>query len=243
MIEKMVEQISKYWPPGPPAMQQMESKDPDIRQYYQQWGFDIYRTYYGPGSDEAWGKLLYALKHQTRLAFGHYDGREDADQRHVDILKDLFYLDARADKSLLDGLDVQGIRKFCRHENTDKDRVMSVSIHDYVLLADESTLKDVSGREFVVKAVSLDWKRGHRGWGWMRIPTGYLLDLWQLLMLNSMRTELAIDFDGPEEDLGDYVWPGDLALNNTGSYSEIRQFLKHYSGQSPRRSLECDKEA
>ncbi|RYC80921.1 hypothetical protein BFJ63_vAg16189 [Fusarium oxysporum f. sp. narcissi] len=236
MIEDMVELISKYCSPGPPAMQQIESKDPDILQYYHQWGFNIYRTYYGPGSDEAWNALLYALKHQTRLAFGYYDGREDADQRHVDILKNLFYLNARADKSLLDGLDAGGIRKFCQHEKTDKNRVMSDSTHGYILLADESVLKDVSEGEFVVKAVSLNWRRGHPGWGWMRIPTGYLLDLWQLLMLNSMRTEFAIDFDGPEEDLGDYVWPGDMALNNTGSYSEIRRFGKHYSGQCPNRS-------
>ncbi|KAI1014458.1 hypothetical protein LB504_012237, partial [Fusarium proliferatum] len=229
MIEEMVELISKWYPPLPPAMQQIESKDPNVLQYYQQWGFDIYRTYYGPGSDEAWNTFLYALKHQTRLAFGLYDGQEDADQRHVDILKDLFYLNARADKSLLEGLDVHGIREFCQNENTDKDRVMSGSTHQYVLLADESVLKDVSEREFVVKAVSQDWKLGHPGWGWMRIPTGYLLDLWQLLMLNSMRTEFAIDFDGPEEDVGYYVWPGDMAVNNTGSYSEIRRFGKHYS--------------
>ncbi|KAF5570187.1 hypothetical protein FPHYL_1463 [Fusarium phyllophilum] len=237
MIEEMVDQISKYCSPGPPAMQQIESKDPDILQYYQQWGFDIYRTYYGPGSDEAWNALLYALKHQTRLAFGHYDGQEDVNQRHVDIVKELFYLNARADKSPLEGLDIQGIRRLCQNENTDKDRVMAGSTHQYVLLADESVLKDVSEREFVVKAVSLDWRRGHPSWGWMRIPTGYLLDLWQLLMKNWMRTEFAIEFIGPEEDLDDYVWPGDLVLNNTGSYSEIRQFLKHYSGQSPRRSL------
>ncbi|CVL08569.1 uncharacterized protein FPRN_13179 [Fusarium proliferatum] len=203
-------------------MQEIESKSPDILQYYQKWGFDIYRTYYGQGSNEAWNALLYALKHQTRLAFGFYDRREDADQRHVDILESLFYLNARADKSLLEGLDVRGIRKFYLNENTDKDRVMSGSAHQYVLLADESVLKDFSEREFVVKAVSLDWKLGHPGWGWMRVPTGYLLDLWQLLMLNSMRTEFAIDFDGPEEDLGYYVWPGDMAVNNTGSYSEIR---------------------
>ncbi|KAL7755298.1 hypothetical protein ACKLNR_015055 [Fusarium oxysporum f. sp. zingiberi] len=216
-------------------MQQIESKDPDIFQYYHQWGFNIYRTYYGPGSDGAWNMLLYALRQQMRLAFGFYDGREDTDQRHVDILKGLFYLNSRADKSL-DGLDIQGIRKFCHYEKTDEDRVMSDSIHDYVLLADESVLKDVSEREFVVKAVSLDWRRGHPGWGWIRIPTGYLLDLWQLLMLNSMRNEFAIDFNGAEEDLGDYVWPGDMVLNNTGSYSEIRGFGKHYSGQCPNRS-------
>ncbi|KAI1049593.1 hypothetical protein LB505_008071 [Fusarium chuoi] len=237
MIEDMVKLISKWYPPLPPAMQHIESRDPDVLQYYQQWGFDIYRTYYGPGSDEAWNTLLYALKHQTRLAFGLYDSEEDADQRHVDILKDLFYLNDRADKSLLEGLDVQGIRKFCQNENTDKDRVMSGSTHQYVLLADESVLKDVYEREFVVKAVSLDWKRGHPGWGWMRIPTGYLLDLWQLLMMNWMRTELAIEFLRPEEDLDNYVWPGDMVLNSTGSYSEIRGFGEHYSGQSPDRSL------
>ncbi|KAF5576581.1 hypothetical protein FPANT_10865 [Fusarium pseudoanthophilum] len=236
MIEEMIEMISKYCSPGPLAMQQMDSKDPDILQYYQQWGFNIYRTYYGPGSDEAWNMLLYALEHQTRLAFGFYDGREDADQRDVDILKNLFFVNAHADQSVLDGLDNEGIRKLCWHEKPDKERVMSVSTHDYVLLADESVLKDVSEREFVVKAVSLSWRRGHHGWGWMRIPTGYLLDLWQLLMLNSMRTESAIEFVGPEEDLDNYVWPGDMVLNNTGSLSEVRPFRAHYNGQRPSRS-------
>ncbi|PNP76004.1 hypothetical protein FNYG_10562 [Fusarium nygamai] len=237
MIEDMLEQISKYWPPGPPAMQQIESKDPDILQYYQQWGFDIYRTYYGPGSDEAWNALLYALEQQTRLAFGHYDGQQGMNRSHVDILRDLFYLTARADEPLLDGLDVQGIRDFCQNEDADKDRVVSGNTHQYVLLADESALKDVSESEFVVKAVSLDWRQGHPGWGWMRIPTGYLLYLWQLLMKNWMRTEFAIQFNGPEEDLEDYVWPGDMVLDDTGSSSEIRGFAKHYSGQRPRRSL------
>ncbi|KAK2687538.1 hypothetical protein QWA68_013111 [Fusarium oxysporum] len=60
MIEEMVELISKYCSPGPPAMQQIESKDPDILQYYRQCGFTVYRMYYGPGSDEA-GACFYML--------------------------------------------------------------------------------------------------------------------------------------------------------------------------------------
>ena len=101
--------------------------------------------------------LLYALRHQTRLAFRYYDGREDANQRDVDILKNLFYLNAHADPSLLDRLNIQGIRKFCQHENADDNQVILDTLHNYVLLADELVLKDVFKREFIVKAVSLNW--------------------------------------------------------------------------------------
>ena len=46
-------------------------------------------------------------------------------------------------------------------------------------------------------------------------------------MLNLMQTEFAINFDRPEEDLNNYIWPGDMVLNNTGSSSEIRPFGEH----------------
>jgi hypothetical protein len=83
--------------------------------------------------------------------------------------------------------------------------------------------------EYIVKAVSLRWD-GDAGWGWMRIPTGYLLDLWTWLMWNDDRTERCLRFHGPETDLEDYIWFGDVDLHYTGDCSEIRR-RRHYSTQ------------
>ena len=110
---------------------------------------------------------------------------------------------------------------------------MADLVFDFVLLADEAVLKDVASSEFIVKAVSLQWKDGDSTWGWMRIPTGYLLELWTLLTWNESRTEMALFFNGPEEELHHYIWPGDDGLDNTGRFSEIRR-RKHYSNQNHR---------
>ncbi|KAF4969336.1 hypothetical protein FSARC_3411 [Fusarium sarcochroum] len=232
-IEEMIDLV--WSPPRGVKRQHRDRKHPDNLQYYRQWEFTIYRTYYGPDSDKYWKMLLGALEQQTKLAFGCYQDEEDTDQGDVQRLKGLFHLDTRENPLLLDGLDVRGIRKFCQSEKFDDKRVIAGHLFHFILLADEAVLKDISEREFIVKAVSLDWFEGHPGWGWMRIPTGYLLELWSLLMRRSYQTEGALCFNGPEQDLKDYVWPGDLALDDTGSCSEVRPFL-HYSGQSPDRT-------
>ncbi|KAF4331799.1 hypothetical protein FBEOM_14430 [Fusarium beomiforme] len=191
----------------------VDKRHPDNFPYYRQWGFTIYRTYYGPGSDQNWKMLLGALEQQTRLAFGVYEEKEGADQGSLHRLKELFYLDTRDDESLLDGLDIPAIRQIHQGKN-----------------------QDIADGEFVVKAVSLHWTEGFPGRGWMRIPTGYLLELWQQLTTRMYDTEGTFSFDGEEEELDDYVWPGDMALDATGSCSEVRPSGFHYSGQTPDRS-------
>jgi hypothetical protein len=54
-----------------------------------------------------------------------------------------------------------------------------LSLH-FVLLADKSVLEDIEKGLFVVKAVSLLWDK-YPGWGWARLLTGYLIELWQQL--------------------------------------------------------------
>lgn len=241
-MDHLVDQmIDLFWsPPRGVKRQHISRKHPDNFQYYRQWGFTIYRTYYGPQSDKYWNMLLGALKQQTRLAFGYYenneDVEEDVDQGDVQRLKDLFHLNTREDASLLDGLDVGGIRALCQSEGFDDKRAMADRHFDFVLLADESVLKDIARGEFIVKAISLKWREGFSGWGWMRIPTGYLLQLWDELTRSSYDTERVLGFDGPEKDLEDYVWPGDIAFEPTGVCSEVRPLCFHYSGQSPDRT-------
>jgi hypothetical protein len=222
------------------------------------WGFTIYRTYYGEESEEAWQMLLHSLRHQTKLAFGAYakgaDIEHDVNPDDIQRLKELFYLDVREDPSL-EGLDVRGLRELCRTEQSREVEIIETQHRrrfkttrpretqgmvdwefDYVLLADEAVLKDVAKGEFIVKAVSIKWKDGKfdSTWGWMRIPTGYLLELWHHLMLNDLRTEHALSFYGDEEELEDLIWAGDASTDCTGDYSEVRPGPHHYSNQSLR---------
>ncbi|KAI1056072.1 hypothetical protein LB507_001492 [Fusarium sp. FIESC RH6] len=220
------------------------------------WGFTIYRAYYGEESEEAWRMLLYSLRHQTKLAFGAYaegaDTEHDVNSNDIQRLKDLFSLEVREDLCL-EGLDVRGLREFCKAElskeietietpnrrrfKTTRPREtqgMADWEFDYVLLADEAVLKDVARGEFIVKAVSFKWKDGEfdSTWGWMRIPTGYLLELWHHLMLNDLRTEHALSFEGDEEELENLIWAGDMSCDMTGLYSEIRDGPHPYDNQS-----------
>lgn len=80
-------------------------KNPANAHFFRPWGYPIYRTYYGPGSDESWNEILYSLKQQTRLGLGAF---EDEDQNDVQQLKELFHLNAYEDPATLDGLDVRG---------------------------------------------------------------------------------------------------------------------------------------
>lgn len=246
LIENMVGYV---WPP--PRKFKKEpggKKDPNN---WLKWGFTIYRTYYGEEYDEAWQMLLHSLRHQTKLAFGRFEGRKDTNQDDVQRLKDLFRLDVREDASVLDNLDVRGLRKFC---NSEKDKLIHINdrgwrhikttlwlpedegmaeyVFEFVLLADEVVLRDIAGGEFIVKAVSMRWREGHSTFGWMRVPTGYLLDLWMILMLNDDRTERALSFRGPESELDYHIWPGDTALHNTGACSEVRPPTLLYPNQN-----------
>ncbi|RFN43182.1 hypothetical protein FIE12Z_12584 [Fusarium flagelliforme] len=235
------------------------SKNPDNVYYYRKWGYTVYRTYYDKESDEAWEMLLYSLEHQTKLAFGGIKNKDyNGDEVHVDPndiqqLKKFFTIEGREDSSQLEGLDAQGIRDFWHAEELkmqqnvvqipgqrrrlsskpDERLAMADSVHHYVLLADEATLKDVANGEFVVKAVSLILPGGNAWPGaWMRIPTGYLLDLWILLCDWPCSTEKALSFRGYEEELHLWVWPGDdNRCDLTGDYSEIRHF-PHYNNQT-----------
>ncbi|ENH73460.1 hypothetical protein FOC1_g10008951 [Fusarium oxysporum f. sp. cubense race 1] len=236
LIEELIEHI--WSPPRGVKLQHKSRNHPDNLQYYRHWGFTIYRTHYSPETDRHWNMLLNSLKKQTILAFGYFEGKRDIDESDVQLLKDLFHLEAREDASLLKGLDIRGVRELCRDEDWETERAMAGYLYEFVLVADESVLKDIANGESVVKAVSLSWSEGFSGWGWMRIPTSYLLDLWMLLSRHSFGTESVISFNGPEKDLDTYVWPGDVSLPRTGRFSEVRPLLFHYTGQRPDRTFE-----
>ncbi|RGP81000.1 hypothetical protein FLONG3_788 [Fusarium longipes] len=232
--------------------------NPKNVRYDRKWGYTVYRTYYGEESDEAWEMLLYSLEHQTKLAFGGIKNEDvNGDEVHVDPndiqkLKNLFTIEGREDPSQLEGLDAHGVRDFWHAEDLkqsqnvvqqpgqrrrltsrpDETCGMADWVHRFVLLADEPTLKDVANGEFVVKAIPLGWREGDSPpGGWMRIPTGSLLDLWIFLLDWSCKTEQALRFYGSEEELQSWIWAGNDNRECTGDYSEIRHF-PHYNNQT-----------
>ncbi|CVK94829.1 uncharacterized protein FMAN_13150 [Fusarium mangiferae] len=235
LIDELIEHI--WSPPRGVERQHKSRKHPDNLQYYRHWGFTIYRTHYSLESDSDWNTLLSSLKQQTMLAFGYFECKKDVDQSDVQLIKSLFRLDAREDPLLLKGLDIKGVRELCRDEDLGAEPAMTGYLYDFVLVADESVLEDITNGESVVKAVSLSWSEGFSGWGWMRIPTAYLLDLWMLLSRHSFGTESVLRFNGAEKDLDTYVWPGDVSLPGTGRFSEVRPLLSHYTGQRPDRTF------
>ena len=218
---------------------------------YMNWGFTIYRTHYSPQSDKHWEVLLDCLNRQMTLALGYFRDQEWEDEvlwqkadhylakdccksreeylGYLNKLDDLFYLDTREDPSL-DGLDVRGIREVCCDDPPETEQGMAGFLSRYVLLADRGVFEDMEKGEYIIKVVAYDWEDGGDNWGWMRIPTGYLLDFWHALLRNRDYPHSIIRFDGPEEDLDEYVWPGSMELLDTGACSEIRDYI-HYEGQ------------
>ncbi|TXC02752.1 hypothetical protein FocTR4_00014806 [Fusarium oxysporum f. sp. cubense] len=93
------------------------------------------------------------------IAFGCFEDQDDVDQRDVQLLKDLFHLDTREDASLLDGLDVRGVRELFQREGLEGKRAMADRLWNFILVADESVLNDVASGESIVKAVSLGWTK------------------------------------------------------------------------------------
>lgn len=238
-------------------MSRIDRKLPENFKYYRNWGFTIYRTYYNPESDKHWDMLLDALKRQTYLALGSYDDddeyRNDVERRfglnkrgsyqdyqdqdeYLDDLKRLkkrFHLDPREDPSLLDGLDVRRLREVCLDEHPEAEKTMAGRLFRFVLVADEAVLKGIAKSEFFVKAVSYDWTEIWDYWGWMRIPTGYLLELWHSLMMSGFNLNGVLCFDGPEEDLEEYIWPGDSAANASGRCSEVEPWSYRFNAMRP----------
>ncbi|RFN43173.1 hypothetical protein FIE12Z_12575 [Fusarium flagelliforme] len=198
---------------------------PENLKYYKYWGFTIYRTYYGPSSDEHWETLLGAIKQQTRLAFGYYEtewfrkkDRAWQTRRYVSItdydrdlriIKDLFRLFPREDPSLLSRLSIEGIREICIQENPEEEEKVTGAEFNFVLVADEAILNGIAHGKFAVKAVGYDWDKLDGGWGWERVSTGSLLEFWGMFLEFQecgIGKYYTFRYEGPEEGLESYLW-------------------------------------
>ena len=155
---------------------------------YRDWGFTIYRTAYGPASEQRWQSLLVTIQSQTReCALKHFEvDQDDPDFAH---LWSLFRLDARSDKAKFDGLDIDQVRE--SYNGIDETQPMNKfdSLRRVFLVADEEVLSEANAT--VVKAASAGYtpvvydatwdSRGcrQRYFGWMKMTTGRVLDLWR----------------------------------------------------------------
>ncbi|CVK94836.1 uncharacterized protein FMAN_13154 [Fusarium mangiferae] len=228
-----------------PEMPRPSRFKPENFGYYKKWGFAIYRTYYGAESDRYWDILLQALRQRIKLSIGFYESEEaeelwerDANGRYehwktranyldsLEIFKSLFRLFPHQDPSHLEGLDMNGIRGVCRRQHHEAEQKMAGAKFCFVLVADKAVLDSIARNEFVVKAVGYDWDRiDHGGWGWVRLETGRLLDLWEMLLLadiGSTDKYYWIRCHGPESDLETNTWIGNVSLPALDDYSEVQ---------------------
>lgn len=203
MSIRLSDMFDLIWKPprGPPIVKRrpLDKMLPENFKYFRNWGFTIYRTYYGAESDEHWNTLVTILRHQTSLGLGLLESeelREDDDEwikrcggdkfkwaDKVNIVRKLFRLFPREDASLLDGLNIVGVREVCAKEHDEATEKMAGAFFKFALVADEAVLKDIANCRFVVKAIDYDWDpRNSRGSpGWIQLFTGDLLALWGVL--------------------------------------------------------------
>ncbi|RGP75831.1 hypothetical protein FLONG3_5588 [Fusarium longipes] len=239
--------INYLWRPprGPPGDKRprLDKRLPENFKYFENWGFTIYRTYYGAESDEHWNTLLEVLRQQTLLALGYHETEEARererrwkfkrsqsvaeDLEQISWMKKLFRLFPREDPSLLEGLDIHGIRELAIKEHAEAEKKLLRASWSFVLVADEAVLKDIARCEFVVKAVGYDWHptTNASSWGWVRISTGDLLELWEILLVSdvaSISKYVPLRFKKPEEGLEIYLWQGDDSMPYFSDFSKVQ---------------------
>ncbi|KAM5521707.1 hypothetical protein FOXYSP1_15598 [Fusarium oxysporum f. sp. phaseoli] len=248
MASPLSEMLDYLWKPPrkSPAVKSRALNRFDIEnfKYYRNWGFTIYRTYYGQSSDKHWNTLLNALRQQTRLAVGYYDDKDIMENdkywkqgpykkegrymAQLELFKELFHLFPREDPSLLDGLDIRGIREVCLKDHAEAEKRMEGARFCFALVADEAVLKGILQNQFFIKAVGYDWTETEGGWGWDRLRTGDLLDLWEMLLISHKESRSKyydMGYDTLEEDLERNVWLGDFGLPFFGDCSRVDTVL------------------
>jgi hypothetical protein len=163
----------------------------DFNQFNRNWGFTIYRTFYGPNSDEPWRKLLERITKGVEYELNMME-EPDVQEPTVAYTKawNLFRLDARSDPSTLDGLTLEDVRQL--YFNGTGDQPMNVDMDPWrvFLLADEAVLANpelsiinvVAADYDPVRAVPTNWKAGpQRYFGWITMSSSCILNLWNAL--------------------------------------------------------------
>jgi hypothetical protein len=155
---------------------------------FHNWGYTIYRTAYGPSTDQRWQQLLEKLQTQAYAATLKVC-ETTADDPAVQQVWTLFRLDARSDPAL-EGLSMEQLR--LRYRNGDGGIPIKPALlqQRVFLLADEEVLSDAGAS--LVKCVEADYEAldhvprhtryfGQRYFGWMPMNTAEIVALWKEL--------------------------------------------------------------
>lgn len=159
----------------------------DCESLIRSWGFTIYRTGYGPSSDQQWQDLLqkiqtYAYKNALRMT-----GATEDDAGFQEIWS-LFRMDARSD-AVLAGLDMDQLRQ--RYNNGVGGPPMNKDhrSHQVFLVADDEVLSSVDATTTIIKCVDADYQAAdhvpqnwrldtQRYFGWMTMLASCVAELW-----------------------------------------------------------------
>ncbi|KAM0339645.1 hypothetical protein ACHAPU_010826 [Fusarium lateritium] len=176
------------------------------------WGFTVYRTYYGPGSDENWNTLLAKARDLAgkELEFWASDGEDEL----VEELRTLFRVDARSDSAVLDG---QSLEELCKtYLDSVGGKPMAVHEWNVFLVADKHVLDQIGQGNFIIKAVDADRPPQNEdpvrtgtnklSWGWHRMEVRQMLEFWG--MLEICATHHCMCWAVHQAELDNMIWEG-----------------------------------
>ncbi|KAI4625859.1 hypothetical protein J4E80_002992 [Alternaria sp. BMP 0032] len=155
---------------------------------HRNWGFTIYRTGYGPSSDQQWQRLLQKIQTDARKGALEATGTEE-DESGFQQVWALFRLDARSDPALA-GLDVDQLRELYNKGEGEQPMNTDYDLHRIFLFADDEALSDPTAS--IIKAVDADYRpEDHvsrnprvgrqRYFGWMPMKASSVAELWARL--------------------------------------------------------------
>ncbi|CZS79148.1 unnamed protein product [Fusarium graminearum] len=175
--------------------------------YLARWGFTMYRTYYGLGSDENWKALLEKAKEETFKELDECD--------HDDLaakLKPIFQIDARSDQSLLNDLSL-GVLCQVYNDKVGGDPMPRLESPVF-LVADEHSLDQISEGNWIVKSVDADYppreeipirtSTEENWWGWGRMELRQIPWLWKKLAGEDSR--YCFPWTVHQADLDNVIW-------------------------------------
>jgi hypothetical protein len=172
-----------------PSNQIIEKEE--VEQYFRPWGFTIYRTFYGPGSEEQWQKLLHTATVSAKGCLGRMKDVHENPEVTAKAL-DQFSLDPRSDPATLDGLTLEDVRQLYLDQRGGQPLNVDRGQRRLFFLADDQVLQDPDVARLKVVAADYDpvaaeprsWRFGpQRYFGWMTMPTTAVFALWDILEL------------------------------------------------------------
>ncbi|PVH98109.1 hypothetical protein DM02DRAFT_60110 [Periconia macrospinosa] len=173
---------------------QLFTSDMDISPYYRKWGFTIYRTAYGPGSDQCWQTIIDKINAQVSEDALDPRSADPAAHRAVQ----LFRLDARSDRNTLEGLNADQVRELYKNAVGGQPMNADDRARRVFLLVDEEVIEATSLKEFWVKGIQVDYAIGDythnnrrlgsspRYFGWMKLAIRSVPHFWASLYYQEM---------------------------------------------------------